>query len=104
MLDTAGASYPERTIIFRKILEHESPDGPDLDGILTVKDLVEDTEYPQATLIEEIEKLSHLGLIDYFDGKITFTHEYFDLAMSLYPYIVEPTEFIHRIREQGRNE
>ena len=43
MLDTAGASYPERTIIFRKILEHQSPDGPELDGILTVKDLVEDT-------------------------------------------------------------
>ena len=64
MLDTAGASYPESAVIFRKMLEN--------DGVITVKELVEDTDYPQMTLIEEIEKLSHIGFINYFGDQIIY--------------------------------
>jgi predicted methyltransferase len=88
MLDTAGASYPERAIIFRKMLEN--------DGVITVKELVDDTEYPQVILIEEIEKLSHMGLINYFADEISFTEEYSELALSLQPYVLQPL-----IQEQG---
>ena len=91
MLDTAGASYPERAAIFRLMLEN--------DGVITVKKLVEDTDYPQMTLIEEIEKLSHIGLINYFGDTVSFTEEYSELALSLQPYLLQPL-----IQEQGRNE
>ena len=83
IFDTAEASYPYRTIIFRKLVANN--------GRISFEQLAHQIKCTHEFTLEVVDRLIYLGLVQLTGNIVTITDEYAQIALNLRPYIFPET-------------